>query len=96
MLEYIALMVIIFGAFIVFRPYLNRSFFGRLKTVGDSFGQGRQFDPGKTKECAFDFLFTDRWYDVTLYEDNECAAKCPKGSGCQTCIVKSSTDFCNQ
>jgi hypothetical protein len=44
------------GIFFVFQNYIVRGFAGRWRSVGDSFGSGRQYDPkpygqGGTLEC---------------------------------------------
>jgi len=63
-IEYIAVITFIIAAFLVFQRYIFRGMAGSWKAAGDTFGQGRQYDPrpfGKhgagegTKECFFDY-----------------------------------------
>lgn len=69
-LEFMVLLFFILGAFLVFQKYIVRSISGRWKTVGDSFGYGRQFDPKKTRECAYDHRFFNIWYNETCFDKN--------------------------
>ena len=81
------LFVIIIGAFLVMRNYMQRGIFGTWGQTGQSFAFGRQYDSQKTIECDFDEQ-TNVWYD------HNCAkAQCPNGdinciegavAGCQT------------
>lgn len=74
LLEYMAVLMFIIGIFAVFQDYIKRGFLGRWKTVGDSFGHGRQYDPkpygvagagGGTLECMY------------MPADLACPAGCP-------------------
>ena len=53
-LEYITLIAIVAGAFVIFQKYIAQACYGRWKSVGDSFGAGRQYDPKRTIECVYD------------------------------------------
>ena len=76
--EYMVLFVIIIGAFLVMRNYIQRGLFGHWGQSGQSFAFGRQYDPQKTIECDFDQQ-TNVWYD------HNCAqAKCPNADS--SCI----------
>lgn len=58
LLEFVALVMFILAAFIIFQKYIVRGLSGRWKAVGDTFGEGRIYDPNKTVECATNvFLF---------------------------------------
>ena len=48
-LEYALLIAIIVAALIGISIYLKRAISGRWRTVGDTFGHGRQYYPGVTK-----------------------------------------------
>ncbi len=86
-IEYTVLLVIIIGAFIIMRNYIQRGVFGMWGRSGQSFAYGRQYDPQKTIECDFDER-TGVWYD-----HNCAASQCPNRNitciegaviGCQT------------
>lgn len=78
--EYVFFMVILLGIFIYFQKYLVRGVSGRLRSVGESFAQGRIYDPVKTvNDCAYDFAYgTNKWYNATCFYRPEtgCVAKC--------------------
>ena len=63
-LEYMALIVFILAVMLVMEKYVGRGLAGRWKAMGDTFGQGRQYDPRSfgvqgegngTLECIFDY-----------------------------------------
>ena len=68
-MEYVALLAFVIVAIILIQNYVVRSFSGRWRDIGDSFGQGRQYDPNRTRECEFDYQFTNRWYTKQCFED---------------------------
>ena len=68
-IEYMIVIIFVIGAILVFQKYIARAISGRWKTVGDSFGSGRQFDPRRTTECGYDSKYTLQWYDALCYED---------------------------
>ena len=47
--EFMVLIVIIVLALLAMQLYLKRSVNGRFRSAGDSFGQGRQYEPGVTR-----------------------------------------------
>lgn len=47
-IEWLVLIVLIVLALLAMQLYLKRSVNGRFKSAGDSFGQGRQYEPGVT------------------------------------------------
>ncbi len=71
-LEYVFLILIVLSAFLVFQKYILRGMAGRWRTVGDSFGFGRQYDPKRTKECLFDTVYFHSWYDLKCAESFNC------------------------
>jgi hypothetical protein len=87
--EYTVLFVIIIGAFLVMRNYIQRGIFGLWGQSGQSFAFGRQYDPQKTIECAFDEQ-SNLWYDRNCFlsfNNSQCNADCQEGimnSQCQT------------
>ncbi len=88
MFEYIAIVTLILVAFLVFQKYIARSLYGRWKSVGDSLGSGRVYDPNLTIECGFDSQYTNRWYNAVCF-DEDCQDEClkiPNASLCTSCI----------
>ena len=84
-LEYTLLLVVFLSAVAVMNKYIFRGILGRWRSAGDSFGYGRQYDPSKTLECAFDPI-TSQWYAVGCWEvcidacapgNKACEAACP-------------------
>lgn len=47
-LEYTILVVVVLAALIAMRVYVQRAIMGRYRQAGDTFGFGRQFEPGVT------------------------------------------------
>ena len=57
-IEYMALIIFLLGALLVFKRYILRGFWGQWKKAGDVFGHGKQYDPrgfedGGTLQCIF-------------------------------------------
>ena len=50
MLEYTALIAVVIAALLSMLIYMRRSVSGRYKEIGDTFGHGRQFEPGVTTD----------------------------------------------
>ena len=72
---------------------------GRWKTVGDSFGEGKIYDPQTTTQCMYDiYQGTDTWFNAVCFEDN-CYDDCFKvgatPADCQACILSCGTPLCN-
>ena len=65
-IEYAILIVIIVGAYLVMQSYIQRGIFGNWGQTGQSFGFGRQYDPQKTIECAYDEQ-SNLWYDRNCF-----------------------------
>lgn len=51
-IEYIILFVMFLSAILVMHKQVGRSFFGRWKDLGDTFGYGEQYDVNATVECG--------------------------------------------
>jgi len=60
--EYMALVIFLLAALLVFQRYILRAFWGKWRAAGDTFGHGRQYDPrgfgiegsdGGTLQCMF-------------------------------------------
>jgi hypothetical protein len=83
-IEYTILIVIIIGAFLVLRGYVQRGIYGMWGQAGQGFGFGRQYDPQKTIECAYDEQ-SNRWYDRNCFEQGVGALTPPCASGDTAC-----------
>jgi len=86
-IEYTLLFVIIIGAFLVMRNYIQRGIFGLWVQPGQSFAFGRQYDSQKTIECAFDD-HTNLWYDRNCFTSSGCAigdASCENSCSASSC-----------
>ncbi|MBI3617013.1 MAG: hypothetical protein HY210_02205 [Candidatus Omnitrophica bacterium] len=75
LIEYVVLIALVLGAFLVFQKYIARGFAGRWKTVGESLGQGRIYDPKLTTECIFDPP-SGSWYDRACVESGNSISVC--------------------
>jgi len=88
-IEFAGLIFIIMMAFLIFQKYIVRGFSGRWKSIGDTFGQGRIYDPNKTIACAFDAppKGSGIWYDQDCFVEN-CEDLClgRRSSDCTVCI----------
>lgn len=81
------MVIFILGAFLVFQKYIARGLSGRWKAVGDSFGQGRVFSESKTKECVYDYIYFNKWYDRDCYEAScDCQTLQANATTCKDCI----------
>lgn len=96
LIEYVTLIVLILGAFLVFQKYIARGFAGRWKSVGESMGQGRIYDPRMTTECIFDSLHTNRWYDKACFDSSgcDCLSVRANAATCRDCIAGCATAKC--
>jgi hypothetical protein len=87
--EYTVLFIIIIGAFLIMRNYMQRGIFGMWGKAGQSFAFGRQYDSQKTIECSFDEQ-SNLWYDRNCFlslSNQQCDTVCQEGimnSSCQT------------
>ncbi len=100
-MEYIAVLMFILAAFLIFQKYLTRGISGRWKSVGDAIGQGRIYSINST-ECAFDIFdpSKDRWYEVSCFDQfcyDSCYVAAMNVAGCSQCIDNNSCNipFCN-
>lgn len=85
--EYAFLIVLVLGAMFVFRDYLSRGLNGRYKSIGDTYGMGRQYDPKRTVTCGYDDRL-NMWYDEACFESETIRQNCqPGNSTCETAII---------
>ena len=92
-IEYIVLLLILMATFLTFKDYFLRALAGKWKATGDQFGYGRQFHPTDTVECVYDSVYTNRWYDVTCFENKNCPGGNPLCE--QQAIKQCYNDFCD-
>ena len=72
-LEYVMLILIVLGSFIVFQKYIFRGIGGKWQSVGESYGFRQQYDPKKTIECMFDSKYFQTWFDKNCAGAFNCA-----------------------
>jgi len=92
------LVILILGALFVFQKYITRGLSGRWKSVGESLGQGRIYDPRMTTECIFDSLYTNLWYDQACFvaQGCDCLSVRANSTTCVGCFnVTCTTIVCN-
>lgn len=96
-MEYVMLIVMIMAAFLVFQKYIARGFAGRWKSVGESLGQGRIYDPTRTTECIYDFQATNLWYDQNCFVSSgcDCLSVQANTTTCRDCIISCASPLCN-
>ncbi|MCK5259954.1 MAG: hypothetical protein KAJ70_02735 [Candidatus Omnitrophica bacterium] len=102
MMEFVALIIFLMAAFIVFQKYIVRGFSGRWKSVGDALGQGRIFDPNLTTECAMNMFgpygIPGQWYNQTCFEETcgerDCLRSTRTVPACTACITSCQTPIC--
>lgn len=78
-LEYILLFIILISAFLIMKGPLQRALNGKWGQTGQSFAFGRQYDPQKSIDCAFD-PGTGKWYDYNCYQFSKNMLNCVTGS----------------
>ena len=68
-IEYVVLIMMVLGALYVMKPFISRAINGHWKMAGDSFGFSRQYQQGKTTECAYAQISADFgvWFDNNCY-----------------------------
>jgi hypothetical protein len=102
-IELAAVITFILAAFIVFQKYIVRGFSGRWKGVGDTFGQGRLYDPKMTIECAANKFFTGSsvvWYNQTCFEktcgEDACLRSTRGKDDCEACLASCKSVYCDR
>lgn len=91
LIEYMALLTFIMAALLVSQHFIFRGFVGRWKTLGDSYGQGKQYDPrpygihgegGGTLECV---QYNGVWKNGICFDactTDPCRIACPEPPDC--------------
>jgi hypothetical protein len=101
LIEYVMIFIIVMGAFLVMRSYIQRGIFGMSSRTGKTFAFGRQYDPQKTVDCGFDGI-TGSWYDNNCFKASKCTLGnatceqgCLAGSSCANqCVPVSCSSPC--
>ncbi len=98
-IEYVFLIILMLCVVLVFRNYILRGFSGKYKSVGDTYGMGRQYDATKTIACSYDDRL-NMWYDDSCFDnerqhcaggDQECEKNIINGT-----ICRRNFDSCNK
>lgn len=108
-MEYMTLIVFILSALLVMQYYIVHGFSGRWKSAGDTFGDGRQYDPrpwmggagNGTLDCFYDAA-TGNWVDSDCF-DAQCDCTLPpddpsyatRCTQCKTVTCRENGGFCN-
>ena len=96
MIEYVVLILFLLAAFLVMQKYITRSISGRWKSVGDSLGAERIYDPHRTAECAYDIWYDSGWYNAICFEKNcECYGFKATAATCRDCITGCHVPVCD-
>lgn len=87
-IEFMVMFMILIIVVLAMQKYVLRGLNGRAKTAVDSFSFGRQFDPKKTLECEFDYVYTNKWYSVAAFEEYGCHCDrlTSSNASCYDCI----------
>ena len=109
-IEILAVITLLLAALLGFSGYIKNALSGRWKSVGETFGQGRQYDPrgfgtagesGGTMDCFFDQIL-NIWVDENLYRTNNCDCTTIRGEGVALpeyavqCIACKQSSLCAQ
>lgn len=98
-IEFVALTMLILGAFIFFQKYIFQGLSGRFKMAGDGMGAERLYDPQRTIDCAHSFFYDknlDVWFDVDCYKENggNCFTVDANASNCAN-VIQQCSSVCN-
>ena len=74
------------------RSHIQRGIFGMWAQSGKSMAYGRQYDPQKTVECAFDDQ-TNLWYDQNCFISKGCTLGCVQ-AGCTNPCESGCLNYC--
>ena len=89
-LEYTVLFVIVIGAFLIMRTYIQRGLHGSWEATGQSFAYGRQYDSQRTVECSFDAQ-SNLWYDRNCYQSAIVYDQCNGNQTCEENVITNGT-----
>ena len=87
-IEYTVLFIIIIGAFLMMKNYIQRGLYGNWARSGQTFAFGRQYDPQKTIDCAYDPI-SSNWYDYNCYQYYTVSHGCNGDPACDEAVIAS-------
>lgn len=94
--EYSIFIVIILGALWVSKDMISRGIMGHWREAGDMFAFGRQYDPSRTLDCAFDGEL-NKWYEQSCFDQQRltCAVS---DHACERMIINTrcALEACNE
>jgi len=95
----VLLVIIILTALYWMKGPIVRAFYGRWKTIGESFAFGRQYDPKRTVECARDTA-SGTWYDERCFDNGRraCDALANENdiAGCEAGVIRQCSENCRE
>jgi hypothetical protein len=97
-IEFSLLFIIVIGAFLIMKGYIQRGIYGKWQEAGKTMAFGRQYDPQKTIECSFDDQ-SNQWYDRNCFNFYTNNRACGTDADCQESIINSticSASSCTQ
>ena len=74
-LEYVMLVLILLMGLVGFRIYIERGFQGQFRKAGESFGFLRQYNPGASRDCAFEPSL-GIWYETGCFNNEIIRRRC--------------------
>ena len=96
MLEYVILTTILLAGLYTIQHYIQRGYQGQMRKTGEPFGFTRQFNPGASRDCAYDsdlnLSYSTECFNNTVncktqtadtYQNCMDAAKTACGNGCR-------------
>ncbi len=96
-LEFLAMMFLLLGAFLIFQKYIVRAMDGSWKKAGSAWAFGRLYDADETIECVYDQDWTYCWYDYRCFKANGGYCRTdgyPDPTTCQDIIALCATPTC--
>jgi hypothetical protein len=75
-IEYVVLFVMFLTAIFLMQKHIARALFGRWRDLGDSFGQGEQYNPSTTLECGRYVPHTTTGWGSEIWYLQECYKCC--------------------
>lgn len=105
-IEIASLVIFVLTAMLIFQKYIARGMYGRWKSVGDAFGNGRLYDPILSVECGYDnWQNTNSWFNQVCFDEDcgerDCVAETADDVNCVTCLTVTcrsdygGVDICN-
>ena len=80
-IEYVILLIMFLAAILLMQKQIARTFFGRWKDMGDTFGYGELYDPHATLECGRYVPHTPTGWGNELWYREDCYECCMDETG---------------